>query len=109
RRLRDLRLRALAEAPLAFGTTLDEASSWPVAHWVNQLDKLPTFVAVVDGADAGIVRCAAGRSRKSMLLISLWVDPLVRRQGVARSLIQTVVGWARAARAERLVLNVAED
>ena len=31
--LRELRLRALREAPDAFATTFEQASAWPPEHW----------------------------------------------------------------------------
>lgn len=55
-RLRRIRLRALEEAPHAFGTTLAEAARWPASRWTEQVIAFATFVAVVDGEDVGVAR-----------------------------------------------------
>ena len=58
-RLRTIRLRALADAPDAFGSTYDEAAARPLDSWTAQLQEIATFVAVVDGKDVGLVRARA--------------------------------------------------
>ncbi len=108
-RLRTLRLRALAEAPDAFGSTHDEAAALPPDRWAAQLREIPTFVAVVDGEDVGLVRGARDDSRADAAwLISMWVAPEVRGQGVGEALIDAVVEWARASGARRLLLDVGD-
>lgn len=108
-RLRAIRLRALAEAPDAFGSTHDEAEARPPDSWDAQLREIPTFVAVVDGEDVGIVRGARDDSHADAAwLISMWVAPEVRGQGVGEALIDAVVGWARASGAGRLLLDVGD-
>ena len=57
-RLRELRLRSLRDAPDAFAARLDVTAARPHESWVQQLRDLATFVAVIDGRDVGIVRCA---------------------------------------------------
>ena len=108
-RLRAIRLRALAEAPDAFGSTHDEAEARPPDSWAAQLREIPTFVAVVDGEDVGIVRGARDDSHADAAwLISMWVAPEVRGQGVGEALIDAVVEWARASGAGRLLLDVGD-
>ena len=55
-RLRAIRLRALRDAPDAFGTTLEEAAAQPPESWDRQLEQLATFVATGGGYDLGLVR-----------------------------------------------------
>ena len=108
-RLRAIRLRSLADAPDAFGSTHDEALARPPDSWSAQLRELPTFVAVADGEDVGMVRGARDDSRaETAWLISMWVAPEVRRQGVGEALIDAVVEWARASGARRLLLDVGD-
>ena len=108
-RLRTIRLRSLADAPDAFGSTYDEAAARPPDRWAAQLREIPTFVAVVDGEDVGIVRGARDDSRADAAwLISMWVAPEVRGQGVGEALIDAVVEWARASGARRLLLDVGD-
>jgi len=53
-RWRSIRLRALEEAPHAFGTTFAEASTWPPERWEAQVLEFATFIAVVEGRDVGV-------------------------------------------------------
>jgi GNAT superfamily N-acetyltransferase len=108
-RLRAIRLRALRDAPDAFGTTLDEATSQPPESWELQLNQLVTFVAAASGCDAGIVRGALhDRFNDTGYLLSMWVAPETRRQGIGSALIDAVVDWARTEGLNYLLLDVAE-
>jgi GNAT superfamily N-acetyltransferase len=105
-RWRRIRLQALSDAPYAFGTTHAEASQWAAARWEAQTVEFATFVAVMDGRDVGVVRGAARQSGDARELVSMWVAPNARRQGIGTLLIDTVVAWAKAAGASALVLDV---
>src|SRR5688572_9717104 len=109
-RLRAIRLRALADAPDAFGTTLEEAAAWPADMWSQQLRDLATFVAVEDGLDIGMVRGMRDDTRTDTAwLISMWVAPTARRRGIGDALIDIVIDWARSNGFSRLLLDVADD
>ena len=57
----------------------------------------------------GLVRGTRDDSRTdSAWLISMWVAPEVRGQGVGVALIDAVVEWARASGARRLLLDVGD-
>ena len=108
-RLRTIRLRALADAPDAFSSTYDEAASRPLDSWAVQLQKLATFVAVLDGEDVGLVRGARDDLQPDAAwLISMWVSPEVRGQGVGEALIDAVVEWARISATRRMLLDVGD-
>ena len=108
-RLRTIRLRALQDAPDAFGTTFEEASALAAEVWATQLVELPTFVAVRDRMDVAMVRCARDRDRVDVAwLISMWVAPEVRRAGVGGLLVDLVVGWARTNGMRRMLLDVSD-
>ena len=108
-RLRSIRLRALQDAPDSFGATFQEASERPLDVWAKQVATLPTFVAVSDGRDVAMVRCARDQhSADTALLLSMWVAPDVRRMGLGGSLIDVVIGWARRNNITRIVLDVAD-
>jgi GNAT superfamily N-acetyltransferase len=107
--LRAIRLRALRDAPDAFSSTLEEAAARSSESWTSQVIELPTFVAVSDGVDVGMVRYAQdGTGAETGCLISMWVAPQVRRQGVGGALVDAVVAWARSRGATRLLLDVAD-
>jgi GNAT superfamily N-acetyltransferase len=108
-RLRAIRLRALRDAPDAFSTTFDEAASRPRESWDLQLEMLATFVASLGGCDVGLVRGAPhDRCGDTGYLISMWVAPEARRQGIGSALVDAVVDWARTQGLRRLLLDVAE-
>jgi GNAT superfamily N-acetyltransferase len=108
-RLRAIRLRALRDAPDSFGATLDEATARPLDGWAKQIVDLPTFVAVSDDVDVGMVRCARDSASSGIAwLISMWVAPEMRRQGIGGALVDAVIGWARANGVSHLLLDVAD-
>jgi ribosomal protein S18 acetylase RimI-like enzyme len=109
-RWRSIRLRALQEAPHAFGTTYAEASAWPSDRWERQVAEVATFVAMIDVADVGAARGSVHPTRGDVReLISMWVAPSARRKGIGSSLIDAVADWASAQGAAALVLDVMED
>jgi GNAT superfamily N-acetyltransferase len=105
-RWRRIRLRALQEAPYAFGTTYAEALQWSAARWEAHVAEVATFVAVLDGNDVGVARGASHHLSDARELISMWVDPAARRLGIAARLIESVATWAAATGATVLVLDV---
>lgn len=108
-RLRAIRLRSLLDTPDAFATTLEEATGWSPDTWNRHLEERATFVATARGTDVGLVRGALhDQARDSAYLISMWVAPQTRRQGIGSSLVDAVVEWARAQGVTRLLLDVGE-
>ncbi|MEQ8859595.1 MAG: GNAT family N-acetyltransferase [Pseudomonadales bacterium] len=109
RRLRRLRLAALADAPDAFGSTLEQAERCDEADWRAQLVDLTTFAAVLDDDDVGMARGAPDDSRTGdAWLLSMWVAPRARQRGIGAALVRAVVDWASAAGHRRLLLDVAD-
>ena len=98
--LRDLRLRAIADAPDAFGQPLEEARRQPQREWDRHArqsshgDSRTWLIAESAGRTVGLVQ---GRKRRprTLLLFSMWVDPVARRVGVGRDLIDSLEDWAR--------------
>ena len=107
-RWRRIRLKALREAPYAFGTTYEEASRWDASRWEAQVAEFAIFIAVLDARDVGVARGAAHHRGDVRELVSMWVDPKARRAGIATLLIESVAGWAIADGAGILVLDVVE-
>lgn len=109
---RDLRLRALADAPAAFGATLSEEQARDEASWRAGVARRPEralFVAERGGAPAGVtisVIDAADPARAN--LYAMWVAPEARGAGVGRALVDAALRWARARAALELALGVAE-
>jgi len=112
--LAELRLRALADAPYAFSTTLAEASQQTDDDWAELArrradgDREAAFFAYLGEHPVGMVAGYAHDDARPVDLISMWVDPGARRRGAARALIQAVVDWARQAGHDELQLWVSE-
>jgi RimJ/RimL family protein N-acetyltransferase len=107
---RDLRLRALADAPDAFCSTLEREQAFDESTWRSRLDRAHTLFAW-EGTDA--VGAATGKpdphEEGGREIVGMWVDPAHRGRGVAAALIGELVAWARAEGSPSIALWVAED
>ena len=114
-RLRALRLRALAEAPMAFGSTLAHEQGFADDAWRERAvgasvgcDRA-TFIAERDNQWVGLATGLAhpdDRENVGPRLIGMFVDSTARRLGVGGALIEAVAAWARACGAAHLTLWV---
>ena len=110
-RVRRIRLRALADAPDAFGTTLAEDEARPLGEWRGRLEEpeTATFLATADGEDVGLVTGRPFEGREGDAgLFGMWVAPGFRGRGMGGGLVDAVVAWARAAGFARVLLEVAD-
>src|SRR5207245_8556073 len=109
---RQLRLTALRDAPLAFGSTFAREREHPVSVWKERTaafadsDQRVMFVA----EDAGRwIGCAGAVQEEGVpYVISMWVDPAERGRGIGMELMRAVAGWAREGRHRLLLLWVTE-
>ncbi len=94
--VRALRLRALLDAPEAFGSTYEREASLTTEEWAARLASASNAHFVASDARpigmVAIVRDATGD--EFAWLVGMWVDPDVRRTGVAHELIATALDWA---------------
>jgi ribosomal protein S18 acetylase RimI-like enzyme len=104
RELRDLRLRALKDAPDAFTATYEDESMQADAHWTGWATAMAeggsSFGLVAEDEGRWIGMAVGGPHRDfpgEAGLFAMWVDPSVRGAGVARALVEGVVSWARSA------------
>jgi ribosomal protein S18 acetylase RimI-like enzyme len=106
-RLRELRLRALADAPDAFGRSFEEDAAHDDAWWAQLAAEGRVQVAEDGGRLAGM---AGGRLCEdgSAELWGMWVEPAARGTGVAERLVEAVAAWARERGASRVELQVAQ-
>jgi len=105
--LRELRLRALADAPGAFGRSFDEDAAHDDAWWAGLAAEGRVQVAEDGGRLVGMAggrRCEDGSAE----LWGMWVEPADRGTGVAERLVEAVAAWARAQGADRVELQVAD-
>ena len=113
--LKRLRLRALAEAPYAFGQSLTEAEARTDAYWESLARGRDgpggwiTLVADELSHAAGLAFGIASEDEPPTGRVAgMWVDPESRGSGVGRVLLEAVIGWARARSLARLELWVTE-
>jgi GNAT superfamily N-acetyltransferase len=110
-RVRDVRVRALADAPFAYGSRLEEEQDRPESFWRARLEReaAATFLAIDSDEPVGLVRTfVAPEDVTSAELVSMWVAPHARGQGVGRQLVAAVVEWARRHGATSVQLWVTE-
>lgn len=107
---RELRLRALGDAPHAFASTLERELAFSPDVWTRRLTDPGTvnLLAVENGVPAGMTSGLLD-DPDTAHLVGMWVTPETRGRGVAGALIDAITGWARERGACRLVLWVAEE
>ena len=122
--LREIAIRMYRDSPDAFSETLAEAKKRTAQEWDSRakwLAESPDVIGLVaydDDWPCGFVMGLVGRfingsmdwqSRYCVTIARTWVDPEVRRKGVASALTDTVKDWACEKGVERLELQVTEN
>lgn len=107
---RELRLGALADAPQAFGATLEEwqGEGDREERWRARLG-IPgshNLVALLDGRPAGMVSGVPTGEDGIAELISMWVSPSAGGSAVGDRLVDEVARWASRTGARELRLSV---
>jgi len=99
---RTIRLRALADAPDAFGSTLAREEALPDETWATRVAKSAVsgidcaLVAEVEGQLAGLLWAKVDAQDAGRVnLFQMWVAPQCRGRGVAAALLDEALGWAR--------------
>jgi GNAT superfamily N-acetyltransferase len=113
--LRELRLRALADTPAAFASTLAAESLLEDDHWQRLVDDAvagePGTIAIAVDAARWVGMAAGGwfaRERGIAQLWGLWVDPVARGTGTGVALVGAVRDWAAAGGATFIRLGLIE-
>src|SRR5262249_55519126 len=105
---RQLRLAALTESAAAFSSTLAEWSGPgdTEERWRARFSNVPFNVVLrLDGVPAGMVGACVGAD-DTVELISMWVAPFARGQGVSDAAVRAILGWASQ---RGVVLSVKAD
>ena len=115
--LRTLRLQALTDAPMAFGSMLADEQARPEQEWRERaatsaagVDRV-TFIAEHGALWVGSATSLLDEStpaERTAWVVGMWVHPDVRRRGVARALLSAVATWAGERGADVLQLHVTE-
>jgi ribosomal protein S18 acetylase RimI-like enzyme len=95
-RWRDVRLRALAADPDAFGSALSREQDWSEDEWRARLAGGHDWMALRQGVP---VATAGWFSRDPGWgdVVAMWVDPRHRGRGLGRQMLEVVVADVRAA------------
>jgi ribosomal protein S18 acetylase RimI-like enzyme len=102
----------LREAPYAFASTLEdwEGERDLEERWRARLTEVPfNVIARLNDVPVGMASGTAPNHDGAVELISMWVAPSARGNGVGKALVASVVTWARSQEIERLSLDVRED
>ena len=94
---REIRLRALREAPYAFGSHYDDWVDAPESRWRDRVANVPLNLVARRGDELLGMASGVLDGEDSAGLISMWVDPAARGSGVGAALVGAVVEWAAAA------------
>lgn len=115
RDLRCLRLEALQDAPLAFGSTYQREAAFDDAEWQRWAADAAAgvgevmVVAVADGRWVAMARGSVSRDDPSDgYVTAVYVTPDWRGRGLARAVSVAVSAWARERHFARLLLHVAD-
>lgn len=109
-RFKAIRLRSLAEDPDAFGTKFDTAKTWSDDNWISQVQKMNTFLAMIQGNDVGVIRLVKDEEDLDVAwLISMWVAPEARGKKVASKLLDFVIDFAKKDQIKVLKLDVVDS
>jgi GNAT superfamily N-acetyltransferase len=110
---RELRLRALAESPDAFGSTLAVEQSRTAAEWSTRLSAGVTsqfdlpLLALAAGTPGGLAWAKVDQADFSLVnIFQMWVAPEFRGQGLGGRLLHAGIAWARAREAKAVCLSV---
>ncbi|HEV2450939.1 MAG TPA: GNAT family N-acetyltransferase [Streptosporangiaceae bacterium] len=96
RALREVRLEALRDAPSAFASSYAREVAFTASDWQRRIATGVSFLAYAPELDAAAAGIVGGFEAEpgAVELVSLWVRPRARGQGVGRALVEALAGWA---------------
>jgi ribosomal protein S18 acetylase RimI-like enzyme len=110
-----VRLRALRDAPHAFGSTYARESQFPDSEWLTRVERMNGergvgFLAIDGGTPCGIVGSLMDQNDPMRAqLVSMWTAPTHRQHGVGRLLVKGILDWAHLHNVATLVLMVTSN
>lgn len=109
---REVRLRALQDAPAAFAAAHDQEADYPESRWRDRMNRSRRLLATNgDGTTVGVVSVGTFNVEEEGVgeLFGLWVQPESRGSGVARKLLEAAATQARKDELRHLVYWVGTD
>jgi ribosomal protein S18 acetylase RimI-like enzyme len=110
-----VRLRALRDAPYAFGSAYAKESQFADSEWLARIERMNGKRGIGYLAMDGETACGIAGSfldendSTRAQLISMWTAPTHRQQGIGRLLISEILNWARLRKAHTLLLMVTSN
>ena len=106
---RELRLRALANDPMAFGSTLLREQGYPDEKWQeycrsgSAAENSSTWIATTID-DQWVGMCVCAEHEGDLHLFAMWVDPEYRGRKAGGSLLDATLRWVDERFPERKVI-----
>lgn len=108
--IRELRLRALQEAPYAFSSSFERERDRSAEDWEDIARTAVVFVAVEDDEWLGMVGAyVPDDAPEAVGIWGTWVAPPARGRGLGRLLMAAAIDWARDRGASRVDLSVTDQ
>lgn len=113
--LRGVRLRALEDAPYAFGETLEAALAKPVSDFEadairhSTSNRSASFLALEGSEAAGMIGAFFDETTGNPFICALWVTPTQRGTDLAQRLVAKAASWLFEQSAGSIFAWVVED
>jgi ribosomal protein S18 acetylase RimI-like enzyme len=113
--LKEIRLRALRDAPSAFSSTYEKESVLSDTEWIERAsqwsgERSVTYVAKDAGAPCAIAAAYLDHEDAALAhLVSMWVAPTHRRLGIGEALVKKIFDWVRLRSRSTLTLLVTSN
>jgi ribosomal protein S18 acetylase RimI-like enzyme len=105
--LREVRLQALSDAPIAFGSTYEREIARTTEDWQQWMSPGVAFILYEPEGARGMVAGLRDENDPAVAhLMAMWVHPKTRGSGGADELVAAVVAWARSEGAKVVRLKV---
>lgn len=114
-RFKEVRLRALQDAPYAFSSTYARESQFNDSEWIRRAERWngaagAGFLAMDEDTVCGIAGAFLDQDDAARAqLLSMWTAPTHRDRGVGRLLVNEVLRWAQSRNAGMLLLMVTSN
>ena len=112
---KEVRLRALQDAPFAFGSTYAKELQFDDAEWLRRAERMNGdrgvgFLAMDGETACGIVGAFLDANVATRAqLVSMWTAQTHRQRGVGRLLVNEILNWARLRKVRTLLLMVTSN
>ena len=107
---RDVRLKALADTPDAFGSTLEKEEGYSEQDWRGRLERGDCRTFVASSAEArAIGLIVVAPYGEELGVFAMWVDSTARRAGIGGRLLDAASRWAQDQCFNKLMLDVADE